>query len=86
MPAAVAVACGTAATAVAAAATLGHLRSAIRPLRQDGEPTRAAIEAARPLVARTRVRLVARHAILAAGWLAVAGYGLGLAAAGALAR
>ncbi|MBP1705863.1 MAG: hypothetical protein H6Q36_1602 [Chloroflexi bacterium] len=82
----VAVACGVTAVAVAGATSYRHLRGAIEPLHQDGEPTRAAIEATRPFAARSRVRLVVRHAVLAAGWLTVALYGLGLAAAGALAR
>jgi hypothetical protein len=81
-----AVVCGVAATAVAGAAAAGHLRGALRPLREDGDPTRAAIEATRPFADRTRVRLVARHALMAAGWLLVACYGLALAMAGATAR
>jgi hypothetical protein len=82
----VAIVSGVAAAAVAVAASYGHLRGAVRPLLEDGEPTRAAIEATRPFVARPRIRLVARHAIMALGWLMVALYGLGLAAAGTVAR
>ena len=82
----VAVLCGVVAAVGATAASFGHARGAIRPLLEDGEPTRAAIDATRPFAARTRVRLFARHAALAVGWLVVALYGLGLAVAGSVAR
>ncbi len=51
-------------------------RSALAPLVHVGEPTRAAIEAGRPLVARARVRRFVRGTLAALGWLALAGYGL----------
>jgi len=81
----VAVLCGVVAAVGATAAAYDHARQAVGPLRHDGEPTRAAIESARPFAARTRVRLFARHAALAVAWLAVALYGLWLAAAGSVA-
>jgi len=81
----VAVLCGVVAAVGATAASYDHARRAIRPLLQEGEPTRAAIEAARPFATRTRVRLFARHAALAVAWLVVALYGLWLAAAGSVA-
>jgi hypothetical protein len=81
----VAVLCGVVAAVGATAASCDHARRAIRPLLEDGEPTRAAIEATRPFAARTRVRLFARHSTLAVAWLAVALYGLWLAAAGSVA-
>ncbi|HWP61903.1 MAG TPA: hypothetical protein VNO86_00315 [Candidatus Binatia bacterium] len=60
----------------------GASRSALAPLAHAGEPTRGAIEAGRPLVARSRVRRFVRGTILAVGWLLVAGYGLFLVSVG----
>ena len=57
-------------------------RGALGPLIHDGEPTRTAIEAARPLLARTRVRRVAGRVALSVGWLVVAMYGLFLLSVG----
>jgi hypothetical protein len=57
-------------------------RAALGPLVHDGEPTRTAIEAARPVLARTRVRRFARQVALAIGWLLVATYGLFLLSVG----
>ena len=82
----VAVLCGVIVAVGATAASYDHVRSAVRPLLEDGEPTRAAIDATRPFAARTRVRLFARHAGRAVAWLVVVLYGLGLAAAGSVAR
>ena len=61
-------------------------RGALGPLIHDGEPTRTAIEAARPLHARSRVRLFARRASLSVLWLVVGFYGLFLVAVGLVAR
>ncbi len=58
------------------------VRVALRSLAADGEPTRALIDASRPVYARVRVRASARHALVAAAWLAVAAYGLLLATVG----
>lgn len=57
-------------------------RSALAPLVHEGEPTRTAIDAARPLVARARVRRFLRGTIVALGWLLLAGYGLFLVSVG----
>ena len=57
-------------------------RGAIGPLIHDGEPTRTALDGARPLHARVRVQLFARRATIAVGWLAIALYGLFLVAVG----
>jgi hypothetical protein len=57
-------------------------RAALVPLLREGDETRTLIESARPLHARTRVRLAARHVLLAIGWLTVAMYGMYLATAG----
>ncbi len=57
-------------------------RAAVLPMLSDGEPTRGAIEASRPIYQRTRVRAAMRHAAFAVMWLAVAMYGLLLATVG----
>ncbi len=60
----------------------GASRAALAPLVHSGEPTRAAIDAARPLVARARVRRFFRGTIVALAWLVLAGYGLFLVSVG----
>ena len=57
-------------------------REAIGPLVHDGDPTRTALEATRPVIERPRVRLFARRVFLAVGWLVVAMYGLYLLSVG----
>jgi hypothetical protein len=57
-------------------------RTALMPLVVPGDPTRAIVDSTRPLHARTRVRLAARNAGVAVGWLAIALYGLFLATVG----
>ncbi len=57
-------------------------RAAVLPMLGDGEPTRGAIEASRPVYERTRVRAAMRHTAFAVIWLAVAVYGLFLATVG----
>lgn len=51
-------------------------RQAIAPLIHQGDPTRAAIEALRPLPFRPKVRTVASRAVVSMGWLALSLYGL----------
>jgi hypothetical protein len=51
-------------------------RAALLPLVREGDPTRTLIDASRPVHARTRVRVMARHMLLAVVWLSVAMYGL----------
>ena len=58
-------------------------RAALLPLVREGDPTRTLIDASRPVHARTRVRVMARHVLLAVAWLSVAMYGLFLATVGA---
>jgi hypothetical protein len=64
------------------AATLGtwrgyaNARTAVVSLARDGDPTRSAIEASRPILSRTRVRRFVRPLAAAVVWLAVAMYGL----------
>jgi hypothetical protein len=57
-------------------------RRALEPFAHDGDPTRTAIEALRPLPFRPRVRTFAQRVILAIGWLLVALYGLFLVVRG----
>jgi hypothetical protein len=51
-------------------------RRALEPLAHEGDATRTAIEALRPLPFRPRVRTFAQRVLLAVGWLMVALYGL----------
>ena len=73
--------CGV--TAVALGTWRGYVnaREALGPVVHDGEPTRTAIEAARPLLQRTRVRRFLRGLAASLAWLAVAMYGLFLVSA-----
>jgi hypothetical protein len=57
-------------------------RAALLPLVRQGDPTRTLIDASRPVHARTRVRVMARHVLVAIAWLSVAMYGLFLATVG----
>jgi hypothetical protein len=57
-------------------------RSALVPLLVPGDPTRTLVDATRPVHARTRVRVAARHVVLAVAWLSIALYGLFLATVG----
>ena len=57
-------------------------RAALVPLLREGEPTRALVDASRPVHARVRVRVAARNVLVAVTWLAVAMYGLVLATVG----
>ncbi len=58
------------------------MRAALTPIVRPGDPTRAAIFAARPLHDRPAVRQCVRCGSLAVGWLVLALYGLFLASAG----
>ena len=51
-------------------------RAALLPLVREGDPTRTLIDASRPVHARTRVRVMARHVVAAVVWLSIAMYGL----------
>jgi hypothetical protein len=57
-------------------------RAVARRLGREGDPTRALLEADRPIHARSRVRYAAHNSLVAVGWLAVALYGLYLATVG----
>jgi hypothetical protein len=58
------------------------VREALSPLVHDGDPTRTAIEAMRPILERPRVRLFVKRVVLSLLWLVVATYGLYLLAVG----
>jgi len=57
-------------------------RSALLPLLVAGDPTRTLVDSTRPIHARTRVRVAARHVLLAIAWLTIALYGLFLVTVG----
>jgi hypothetical protein len=59
-----------------------NAREAVVPFVREGDPTRSAIDAARPVHERQAVRRALRSALLALGWLALAMYGLLLAQTG----
>jgi hypothetical protein len=76
------VACGL---VLAGAGTWFGYRSArdvLVPAVRDGDPTRAALDATRPLHARTGVRRAVRSVGAAVAWLVLALYGLFLAQTG----
>ena len=62
-----------------------NARDAVVPAVHDGDPTRSAIDAARPLHARPSVRRFARSVAVSLGWLALALYGIFLVSAGSAA-
>ena len=78
--------CGLVAFGVGAWRGYAAVRQALGPLVHDGEPTRTAIEAARPVQDRFRVRLFVRRVTGSVGWLIVALYGLYLLSVGAAAQ
>ena len=69
-------ACGLVAATFGAWRGYSNARAALVSLTGDGEPTRASIEANRPILARTRVRRFVRPVVAAMLWLAIAMYGL----------
>jgi hypothetical protein len=82
MLSAVLIATGLFATAWGCLRGYAAARAALVPLVRQGEPTRALVEASRPVHARTGVRDAARNVAFAVVWLAVAMYGLFLATVG----
>jgi hypothetical protein len=80
------VGCGLTALAIGAWRGYALARDALAPLVHAGDPTRTAIEAARPVHARFRVRLLVRRVAAAAVWLVVALYGLFLVQVGSVAQ
>jgi hypothetical protein len=63
-----------------------NARQALGGVAHEGDPTRAAIESARPIVARTRFRRFVRGVAISLGWLVLAMYGLFLTSSAELAR
>jgi hypothetical protein len=57
-------------------------RSALVPFIREGDPTRAMVDAARPVHERIRVRTAARGVLSAVAWIGVALYGMYLLAVG----
>ena len=80
------VVCGLIVVAIATWRSYALAREAVAPLVHEGEPTRTALEAARPVHARFRIRLFVRRVFAAVAWIVVALYGLFLAQAGSMAR
>jgi hypothetical protein len=78
--------CGLVAFGIGAWRGCAAVRQALAPLVHDGEPTRSAIEAARSVQDRFRVRLFVRRVTGSVGWLIVALYGLYLLSVGASAQ
>lgn len=78
-------ACGLVLAAVGALSGYRNARDAVAPAVHDGDPTRSAIEAARPLHDRPAVRRFARSVAVSLGWLALAVYGIFLVSAGSAA-
>ncbi len=72
--------CGLGALAIGAMQGYVLAREAVAPLGRQGEPTRAAVEAGRPLFERERVRRFLRCSALSVMWLVIAMYGLLLVA------
>ena len=77
---------GLTASVIALWRSYAAAREAIGPVVHPGEPTRTALEAVRPLHARSRVRLFAARVARSVGWLLVASYGLFLVASGTAVR
>ncbi len=74
--------CGIVAVAIGGWRSYAMARAALGPIAHQGDPTRTALEAGQPILARTRVRLFLRRVAVAVAWLLVAGYGLYLVVAG----
>lgn len=84
---AVLIGCGIVTVAVGLWRGFVVARQALGPFVHDeGDPTRRAIDATRPPLARMRVRTFARRTAVAIGWLIVATYGLVLIGQGVVDR
>ena len=68
--------CGAVALVIGGWRSYACARAALAPIAHEGDPTRTAIEATRPLFMRSRVRLFARRVGVSIAWMLVAGYGL----------
>ena len=76
------VTCGFVLTGVGTLSGYRNARAAVAPAVHEGDPTRSAIDAARPLHGRPAVRRFARSVAVSFGWLALVLYGLFLVSAG----
>jgi len=74
--------CGIVALVIGGWRSYAMAREALGPIAHQGDPTRTALEAGRPILERTRVRLFLRRIAISLAWLLVAGYGLYLVAVG----
>jgi hypothetical protein len=74
--------CGIVAVVIGGWRSYAMAREALGPVAHQGDPTRTALEAGRPILERTRVRLFLRRVAISLAWLLVAGYGLYLVAVG----
>jgi hypothetical protein len=74
--------CGIVAVVIGGWRSYAMAREALGPVAHQGDPTRTALEAGRPILERTRVRLFLRRVAISLAWLLVAGYGLYLVAIG----
>jgi hypothetical protein len=74
--------CGIVAVVIGGWRSYAMAREALGPVAHQGDPTRTALEAGRPILERTRVRLFLRRVAISLAWLFVAGYGLYLVAVG----
>ena len=76
------VTCGLVLSGIGTWSGYRNARDAVVPEAHQGDPTRVAIDAARPLLGRSSVRRFARFVVAAIAWLVVALYGLFLVSAG----
>ncbi len=75
-------ACGSMAAVIGTWRGYAVAREALAPLIHDGDPTRTAIDATRPLYGRIRVRLFVRRLAVSVAWVSIAMYGLYLLVVG----
>ena len=76
--------CGLVLTGVGTWSGYRNAREAVAPAAHPGDPTRSAIDAARPVHERPAVRRFARSVAAAVAWLVLALYGLFLVSAGSV--
>ena len=76
--------CGLVLTGVGTWSGYRNAREAVAPAAHPGDPTRSAIDAARPVHERPAVRRFARSVTAAVAWLVLALYGLFLVSAGSV--
>jgi len=78
------IACGLVLAAVGTWSGYRNAREAMLPLLREGDPTRAAIDASRPVHERAGLRQTVRSVVAAVTWLVLALYGLYLASTGSV--